>query len=474
MLLAFNPTGPVLLISHDVVGPKMAGPGIRYYQLARVLAREFDVRLAVPTESLPENWAESFQLFSYRRGDWATLEPLAQGARVIIFPSDSATEFLELAHSPIPLVVDGYDPLYAEWLELNQHRPEFEAAWAERLRDLTHQYLVGDFFICASERQRDWWLGLLEANGRLNAHTFREDSSFRALVDVVPYGLPEGLPQHTHNVIKGVWPGIHAQDRLLLWGGGLWPWFDPQTAVRAVARLRERRPEVKLIFPGTRHPNPILDGIPTHTEATRALAKELGQLDSGVFFGDWLPYADWPGALMESAVALTLHGTETAEARLAFRSRVLEYIWAGLPVVATQGDVTSDLIANYQLGQIVPNGDEVAVAEAIQQLLDLPPQALAENFQHARQHLTWERAAQPLLEFCRHPRHAPDKIKLGEQIGLPYYQLELARWRKLAEERDATARWYEQHGLLTRVMKWVEAARAGRDRLMKLGTSPQR
>lgn len=462
----FNPSGHVVLVSHDLVGPKMAGPGIRYYHLARVLAREFQVVLAVPGELSPDSGDVPFQMRPYQRGQWNTLAPLVDGARVVIFPSDSASEFTELAHSQTPLVVDGYDPLFAEWLELNQHRPDFESTWALRLRDLTHQYLVGDFFVCASERQRDWWLGLLEANGRINAYTFQEDSSFRALVDVVPYGLPEGLPQHTHNVIKGVWPGIHESDRLLLWGGGLWPWFDPQTAVRAVAQIRAHRPEVKLIFPGTRHPNPILDGIPTHTEATQALARELGQFESGVFFGDWLPYADWPGALLESAVALTLHGPEALESHMAFRSRVLEYIWAGLPVVATEGDVTSDLIATHQLGVIVPNGNAAAVASAILHLLDQPNELLADNFRRARTTLTWELAARPLINFCRQPRRAPDKVKLGEQIGLPYYQIELARWRNLAQARDAVATWYEQHGLLMRLMKLVDAARAGRNRLM--------
>jgi glycosyltransferase involved in cell wall biosynthesis len=205
-------------------------------------------------------------------------------------------------------------------------------------------------------------------------------------VDVVPYGMPEGQPRHTHNVIKSVWPGIEENDRLVLWGGGLWPWFDPQTAVRAVARIREQQPKVKLIFPGTRHPNPVLDGIQTHTEATRVLAHALGQLDTGVFFGDWLPYADWPGALLESAVALTLHGPEALESHLAFRSRVLEYIWAGLPIVATEGDVTSDLITRYQLGEVVPHGDVEAVAAALLRLLATPRELLAGNFQRPEGH----------------------------------------------------------------------------------------
>jgi hypothetical protein len=91
----------------------------------------------------------AFQMKPYQRSQWRTLAPLVAGARVVIFPSDSAVEFPELGQSQIPLVVDGYDPLFAEWLELNRHRPDFEAQWAIRLRDLTHQYLVGDFFICA-------------------------------------------------------------------------------------------------------------------------------------------------------------------------------------------------------------------------------------------------------------------------------------------------------------------------------------
>lgn len=458
----FNPLGHVLLISHDLVGPKMAGPGIRYYHLARVLAREFPVILAVPGDTVAESLPAAFQLKPYQRGQWPSLAPLVEGARAVIFPSDSATEFPELGQSQVPLVVDGYDPLFAEWLELNRHRSDFEAQSAIRLRDLTHQYLVGDFFICASERQRDWWLGLLEANGRINPYTFREDASFRALVDVVPYGLPDGLPDHTHNVIKGVWPGIQAGDRLVLWGGGLWPWFDPQTAVRAVAQIREHQPEVKLIFPGTRHPNPALDGIATHTEATQALAGELGQLETGVFFGDWLPYADWPGALVESAVALTLHGPDALESHLAFRSRILEYIWAGVPIVATEGDVTSDLITRYRLGEVVPHGDAAAAAGAITRLLAVSKDSLADNFQQARDTLTWEQAAGPLLAFCRHPRRAPDKAGLGEQLGQPYYLLELARWRRLAEEREAAANWYEQHGLLKRLMQWLDRWRVGR------------
>jgi len=38
----------VLIISHDTVGSRMAGPGIRYWELARVVAAQQRVTLIAP------------------------------------------------------------------------------------------------------------------------------------------------------------------------------------------------------------------------------------------------------------------------------------------------------------------------------------------------------------------------------------------------------------------------------------------
>ena len=92
--------------------------------------------------------------------------------------------------------------------------------------------------------------------GRINPATYQADPTLRQLIDVVPYGLPAGLPVATKPMIKGVWPGIAPTDKVVLWGGGLWPWLDPLTAIHAIHHLAPSRPEIKLIFPGTRHPNP--------------------------------------------------------------------------------------------------------------------------------------------------------------------------------------------------------------------------
>jgi len=391
----------LLIISHDIVGANMAGPGIRYYHLARVLGQEFAVKLAVPSSSTSLETA-NFTAFAYQSAADPVLKQAVRLAGAILVPAVWLASMPQLLESSVPVIVDGYDPCLAETLALQNGNPD------GLQKNLAKAYMAGDFFICASERQRDWWLGLLEASGRINNWNFQADASLRSLVDVVPYGLPETLPQHTRPVIKGVWPGIAETDYLILWGGGLWPWLDPLTAIRAVERVWQKQPDIRLVFPGTRHPNPALGEMPTYTEAAIQLARKLGLLDKAIFFGDWIPYADWPSVLLESDLALTLH-YDTMETRLAFRSRVLDYIWAALPVIATRGDATAEMVEKLGLGQVVNFGDVDGAAEAIFALIAMPRENFRQSFERARQILTWKQAAQPLIEFCRQPHLAPDK-----------------------------------------------------------------
>src|SRR5207244_1616744 len=76
-------------------------------------------------------------------------------------------------------------------------------------------------------------------------------------------------------VLKGVVPGIREADFVLLWGGGIWNWFDPLTLIRAVARIAGQRDDVKLFFLGVRHPDPLIEEMAMAAQAV-ALADELG------------------------------------------------------------------------------------------------------------------------------------------------------------------------------------------------------
>jgi len=444
---------PILIVSHDVVGSKMAGPGIRYWELARVLGQSLPVVLAVPNAvQMPDT---DVQIWSYQPGVWESIAPVVEAARTIVLCGDVLAWFPQLRQENRPLVIDGYDPQTLETLAMFAGMPEQAQRHQERERILQMQCRAGDFFICASERQRDWWLGLLEAAGRINIHTYNADASLRRLIDVVPFGLPSLPPQHTNQVLKGIWPGIGLHDKVILWGGGLWQWLDPLTAIKAMAQIREQRDDVRLVFPGTRHPNKTVPEMPMVDQA-KDLAGALGLLGKHVFFGDWVAYNEWPNYLLEADVGFSLH-FDTLETRMAFRTRVLDYIWAGLPMVLTEGDATAGLVAQHNLGRLAAFEDVDGVVAAVLAVLAQPRAAWEGRFGELRAQLTWERAAAPLVAFCRAPYRAADKgsssiaeketriAMLETQLNLQH--IELTRLQTVVDG-------YER-GRFIRLMKWL-------------------
>ncbi len=141
------PFGPprVLLISHDVVGDSMAGPGIRYLTLARVLAQHCPLTFAIPNAVPASLQGEAFAIHQYRRGDWTSIKLLAQRFDVLVFNTDIASDFPELAGLDASLVVDGYDPMMAEWLATHAGREPASQMddWRARSRQLQEQVELG-------------------------------------------------------------------------------------------------------------------------------------------------------------------------------------------------------------------------------------------------------------------------------------------------------------------------------------------
>ncbi|MGD8623578.1 MAG: glycosyltransferase family 4 protein [Anaerolineae bacterium] len=450
----------VLILSHDVVDARMAGPGIRYWELARVLARSCAVTLAVPWQSSLQ--AADFTLAPYQPGDWPAVRALAAEADVIMPCGNSLHQFPGLAEMERALVVDGYDPYPAETLSTMLNRsPEEQATYHRHLADrIRLECLAGDFFLCASERQRYWWLGLLAAHGRLNTRTYGADPTLRNLVDVVPFGCRSEPLQHTRPVLKGVVPGIGAGDRVLLWGGGIWEWLDPLTLLRAVHQIVGQHPDLRLVFPGTRHPNQAVDQMPM-TQRAIELARDLDLLDRHVFFGDWVPYVDWPNYLLEADLGVSLH-FDSLETDLAFRSRILDYIRAGLPMVVTRGDATGEMVTAYDLGIVVDYEDIDGVSRALLGLLAQPYAARQSQFAEARADLAWERVARPLVTFCHTPHRAADHVTPAPgSAATEIARLEgkVQRQKSENEALRALVRGYEQ-GRFIRFMQKLQAWRA--------------
>ena len=422
----FTSKSRILVVTGEPLLERMAGPAIRAWEIASALSGEHDVRLLSTAGARVTS--DNFEVV-YQVGP--KLQEHTDWADVIIFQGFLLEGAPWLKDSNKILVADVYDPMHLEQLE--QARDLGEAGRARSIREtsrvLNEQLKRADFVLCASEKQRDFWLGQMAGQGRVNALVYDEDESLDSLISVVPFGISDQDPVQVRRAIKGVVPGINEDDKVIIWGGGVYNWFDPLTLIRAVDRLRVKHPEVKLYFMGLKHPNP---GVPDMKVAweTQQLSAELGLTDKHVFFNTgWVPYNERANYLLDAdlGVSTHFHHIETA---FSFRTRILDYLWAGLPIVATGGDTFDPLIVSNNLGRVVKPEDVDSLESALEEMLfdkaaiaevKTAVKAFAEGYR-------WNNVLTPLVEFCRFPRRAPDLVALlgdGVRVAHPYVK---PRW----------------------------------------------
>lgn len=404
----------ILVLTHDAVSERMAGPAIRAWNMAEVLAAEHDVRLICLNPHCIPPPAE----FEVRHVPPRSMGPELQWAQVVILQGHVLEHVPALKTSNHIVIADIYDPMHLEQLEQGRDLDDAQRAHVVdgTTAVLSTQLLRGDFFLCASERQRHFWLGHLAAIGRLSPTVYDADPTTRSLLAVAPFGLAGKPPQRTGPGLRERL-GFTAREKVLLWAGGVYSWFDPLTLLRAVDLLRAEHDELRLVFLGMRHPNPDVPEMGMAGQ-TRRLAGALGLTGHQVFFNEaWVPYADRQNWLLDADAGVSTH-LEHVETTFAFRTRVLDYLWAGLPIVTTDGDAFAELVRTERLGVVVPARDPAALAAALQQVLydETFATECRERMGAVAQRFTWDTTLAPLVEFCRNPRPAADR--LGGSAGV--------------------------------------------------------
>ena len=405
----------ILIATADTLGARMAGPAIRAWHIAEALSREHDVRLVTTGGCTAD--AVGFRAEAV---DEAGLQSAADWCEVLIVQGWILAGRPRITYSDKVIVCDVYDPMHLEQLE--QGRDAGAHGWRKAVHGATialnEQLRRGDYFVCASEKQRDFWLGQLAGMSRINPATYAADGTLRRLIDVVPFGTADEAPAPRRSAIRGVLPGVDADSKVILWGGGIYNWFDPLTLLRAVHALHARHPEVRLVFMGLRHPNPEIPQMRVAVQA-QALARELGLLGTVVHFNEgWVPFDERQDFLCDADIGVSTH-FDHVETEFSFRTRILDYLWAGLPIVSTAGDSFATLIEQRGAGLVVPPADAAALEAALERLLvdaELAKGCAAAS--HALgEDLQWSKVLAPLVAFCRNPTRAPDLLD-EEQVRL--------------------------------------------------------
>ncbi len=395
------------MICPEPVRELTAGVGTRFVSLARVLADAgHRVTLAIPNDPSEASFDRSGVRLI--RGEPDALGALADGHDFVLLHGHLGNHYLA-QRDDLPVAVDLYDPFLVE--NLHYHRElGFEpyrtdhATW--RLQ-MSH----GDLFLCSSEEQRHYYLGWLSALGRVNPLTLEEDPSLGRLIVELPFGTPEGRPAAPalrSDVLAGV-----ADDAPVLYFGGIYDWYDPLLVLEALPALHADDDRIVVVF--VDHPH--LDLTP-HSAAsrTRRVAGDKGWLGSRVRFEPWRPYDRRFELAQVSDLAVVTHrpGLETD---LSLRTRLVDLMWLGVPVVVTEGGTMARVVSTTGAGLAVPPGDPAALAAAIKRLLVDPDRRhlASEAAQRWAASRSWTNVAAPLLRFAERPWRDPHRKRFATQ-----------------------------------------------------------
>lgn len=378
----------VLFLAPEPVHAAATGPARRALKLAEVVAAHCDVTLAAPAPStFPEGPFRTLETEPGAGGRVAAAFAAHDISVVQTLPSPRA---LLAAHRRAPrLVVDLIAPLALEVSEIDGDASRRSTVVEWRARQMVSHLAAADMVLCTNERQRDLLVGAALGSGLLAASPRLHEQ-----IAVVPHGI-DADPAPRGSALRTA--ALSGDVSVVIWGGGIWSWLDPLTSIRAMARLRDDRPDLRLAFVGLDHPDPAQRRA--HA-GLRGAAEDLVRAehleDVVVFRPAWLSREEFVRHLADADVGLSLH-TESLEGRYATRTRVLDYLEAGLRVVCTRGDTMAEVVERHGLGEVVEPGDVDGCARALDRVTREKP-ALAPSA--ALEPLRWSSVARPLVEFC--------------------------------------------------------------------------
>jgi glycosyltransferase involved in cell wall biosynthesis len=356
----------------DVVGERMAGPGIRAWHFAGELAKHFPTILICKREGeLPS--APAFRVAA--RGSAEALVALKSADVLVGQPARG----FRRQRRPQRVVYDLFDPVLLELRELYGRHPSMRQRvhlGAERWR-IENALEEGDLFIVATKKQRELYT---KATGP---------------VVEIPFGADDA----------GVDPSAK-RENVIVWGGGTWEWLDPATAVEAVVAANHRGIGCRLLFLGRSRPN-------RHTADRRREDRLDALIAGGAPFVEanesWTPYQDRLTWLRRSKIAIMLH-RPTAEAAYSIRTRLFDAIAAAVPVITTEQGFAAELVAAEGLGVVVPSSDAAAVTDGIERLIgdDAFHAACVSNLIRIQPRFAWSVVTRPLIEAVKQWQRQPE------------------------------------------------------------------
>jgi hypothetical protein len=330
---------------------------------------------------------------------------------------------------PVPLVVDVAGPVLLEFIA---------QSW-EKAISLAHfktaALAAADYVTCAGARQRIYFQPWLLVSGFTP-----EDCLCR--LGVVPISCdPQPAPQ-----------ALTGEEPQFLFAGLISAWQNPTRAIEATIAALERHGRGHLAVHAAYHP--------VHSQGADWFGRLQRRLHDHprATLTEGLSYAALREAYRTADLAIDLFD-RTLERELAFNTRTVDFLRAGVPPLYGDYAELSPLIRTYDAGFTIAPDDDAALTTAIETAFATPLRLveLGRNARRlARESLAWDRTIGPLADFCTAPTRrqpgplsprtlVPDLVQVLEETRneLAGTRTELASNRIAAEERLIYARQVE-------------------------------
>jgi glycosyltransferase involved in cell wall biosynthesis len=393
----------------------MSGPGLRSWHFVRVLLDAgHDVCLIAGRiyGSYPDDVPP---LVTHRDGRWiyhsvadtlwhnpAGLKPLVQhfNADCAIGITTTASAVAADLVGDLPFWCDLYGSIMAE-AQLKalvygddshlSHFFAFERKAIER----------GDIFSSVSDRQGWALVGELGLWGRLNQWT--AGYPFTSTIPIAGETTPYPRGRNGNNVIRGMLadPG----DFVILYSGGYNTWTDVDTLFNALEQVMSTRDDVVFVSTGGK-----IEGHDDVTYTRFQRLTESSRYANRYNLQGWVANDDVPSYYLESDVGVNVD-RPSYEAMLGSRTRILDWMRAGLPAISSDLTELSAQMVEGGAGLTYEPGDADELARLLLQCAadragtramgDCAHRLLVEKF-------TYEATTRKLIAWVENPRHAPD------------------------------------------------------------------
>jgi glycosyltransferase involved in cell wall biosynthesis len=261
----------------------------------------------------------------------------------------------------------------------------------------------GDIFSVCGSPQSYALVGELAMAGRLMRQTF----GYEFTRVILPGSPPVSIGTHRANEPAPSALNLAAHDFPVLWSGGYNTWTDIDTLFRGLEWAMEHEPKVQFISLGAS----------TYNSPDNNYFKLLNLIKSSphsqrYHMLGWQPWEEIGKYYRISKVGLNIDALHY-ETILGTRTRLVEMIAAGLPIISSVGTELSHLLYKYGAAITFEIKDWKTLGEGIVSLVKEPDKQkeMAERaLDCASSQFSFSNTTTPLLEWVNNPHRAPDKV----------------------------------------------------------------